>query len=130
MKKIIMLMAAAIIAVAFAACGSKTSTPEDAVGAYIKCFQKGNFAGLKDVVKYDNEEEINQVIQLCEEKAKSEEFKKSMQISSYEIEEVNMAEDGQSAKVKYILKYDNGKEDHQKSKVYLIDGKWKVDMGL
>ena len=130
MKKLMSLMAMAIVALAFAACGSKTETPESAVEAYVKCFQKGDFAGLKDVVKYDDEAQMDQLIQLYNEKAKSEDYKKNHTIESYEIGEVDMAEDGQSARVHYVLRYSNGKESKERTKVKLIDGQWKVDMGL
>ena len=127
MKKLFGLMAIAIVAFAFSACGSKNDTPEAAVDGYLKCMQKMDFDGLKDVVYFESEQEQEQMIQAFKEKAKDEEFRKYMQIDSYEIGEVDMAEDGQSAKVKYEV-VQNGKKDSGKQKVILKDGKWYVKL--
>ena len=125
MKKLLGLMAIAIVAFAFSACGSKNDTPEAAVSGYLKCIQKMDFDGFKDVVYFENEEEQQQVIQAFKEKAENEEFRSYMQFDSFEIGEVDMAEDGQSAKVHYtIIKGD--KRNESKEKVILKDGKWLV----
>lgn len=120
-------MAIAIVAFAFASCGSKNDTPEAAVDGYLKCMQKMDFDGLKDVVYFESEAEQEQMIQAFKEKAKDEEFRKYMQIDSYTVGEVDMAEDGQSAKVKYEV-VQNGKQDDGKQKVILKDGKWYVKL--
>ena len=44
MKKTFRLMALAIVAMVFAACGSKTSSPEAATEAFLKTYQKGDYA--------------------------------------------------------------------------------------
>lgn len=127
MKKLFGLMAIAIVAFAFSACGSKNDSPEAVVDGYLKCMQKMNYDGFKDVVYFETEEEQEQVIQAFKEKAANEEFRQYMKIDSYEIGEVEMAEDGQSARVNYVIKKGEEKQDG-KQKVILVDGKWYVKM--
>lgn len=129
MKKLFGLMAIAIVAFAFTACGSsKNESPEAVAKAYLQCFQKGNFDGLKGVVYFENEAELDKTIQVLQEKAKSDDFKKYMKIEKFEIGEVVMAENGESAKVNYVATNAAGKESKEKVKTILKDGKWYVKM--
>jgi indolepyruvate ferredoxin oxidoreductase beta subunit len=50
-------------------------------------------------------------------------------IVSWEIEAPEMAENAESAVVRYTVKYGNGSEDSDKQKVVKIDGKWMLDSG-
>ena len=127
MKKLLSVIAVAIVAFVFSACGSKNATPEAAVEGYFKCMQKMDFDGLKDVVYFETEAEQEKMIQMYKEKAADDEFRKYMKIESYEIGEVQMAEDGQSAKVKYEV-VQNGRKNDGRQKVVLKDGKWYVKL--
>ena len=121
-------MAIAIVALTFAACGgSKNSSPEKVANAYMKCYKNLDFDGFRGVVYFEDEEELDKTIAICKEKAKDETFKKMMQIESYEQTEVEMAEDGQSAKV-YFKTQKEGKESSEKVRCILVDGKWYVKM--
>ena len=46
-----------------------------------------------------------------------------------EITNVSVAEDGNSANVKYILKYGDGTSKDQDSKLLKVDDKWKMESG-
>ena len=130
MKKMFRLMAMAIVVLAFAACGSN-NTPEGAVEKMLKSYQKGDYAAVIDQMHFSKElskDDKAQLVQMFEEKDAPEVEKKGG-IASYEITEAEVAEDGQSARVKYTLHYGNGSEKNDKQKVLLVDGKWVLDSG-
>ena len=124
------LMAMAIVVLAFAACGSN-NTPEGAVEKMLKSYQKGDYAAVIDQMHFSKElskDDKAQLVQMFEEKDAPEVEKKGG-IASYDIAEAEVAEDGQSARVKYTLHYGNGSEKNDKQKVLLVDGKWVLDSG-
>lgn len=127
MKKLFGLMAIAIVAFAFSACGSKNDSPESVVKAYLGIMQKMDFDALKDVVYFESEEDQTKLIQMWKEKAQDEEMREYMKIDSFEVGEVEMAEDGQSAKVHYVINKGEEKENG-KQKVILKDGKWYISL--
>ena len=126
MKKLFGLLALAIVAIAFAACGGNSNTPEGVAEKYMKCYQKGDWKGMVEQMNV-SEEEKGQILQVFEAKGDAA-LKESGGIKSYKIEESEVAEDGQSAKVKFSVVYGNGKEDTEKVRLVLVDGKWKVKM--
>lgn len=130
MKKLFRLMAMAIVVMAMTACG-KSATPESAAKTFLKDYQNGDYAAMVDQMKFSkqvSDEDKAQFAALLEEKVASEVAKKGG-ISSYDIDEVEMAEDGQSAKVKYTLHFGNGTESKDDMKLVLDDGKWMIDAG-
>jgi len=125
-------MAVAIMSLALAACGSKSATPEGVADAFLKDYQKGKYAALVEQMHFSEtitQEQKNEFVKLIEEKVKPEVEKKGG-IASYEIGEVIVAEDGQSAKVKYNIIYGDGsKDENEKMNLVLVDGKWMIDGG-
>ena len=65
---------------------------------------------------------------MIDDKVKKQNEKKGG-IESWEIEPVEMAEDVESAVVKYTVKYGDGSENKDKQKVVKIDGKWMLESG-
>ncbi len=130
MKKIFRLMAIAIVAFAFAACGGN-ATPEKAAEKFLKTYQKGDYVGMVDQMHFSQEptkEQKEQFAGMIEQKVASEIAKKDG-IASFEVKEAEIAEDGQKAKVEYILHFGNGTESDDTLKLVLVDGKWMVDGG-
>ena len=130
MKKLFHLMAMAIVVMAMTACG-KSATPEGAAKTFLKNYQNGDYAAMVDQMKFSkqvSDEDKAQFAALLEEKIASEVAKKEG-IASYDIDEVEMAEDGQSAKVKYTLHFGNGTESKDDMKLVLDDDKWMIDAG-
>ena len=130
MKKIIRLMGIALIAFAFAACG-KSASPEGAVDAFLKSYQKGDYKALLEQTHFKKQltdEQKEQFAQVIEEKV-GPELEKKGGLKSYEIDNVEIDEDGQSAKVFYTMHFGNGTDKKDDEKVLLIDGKWLVDSG-
>ena len=130
MKKVIRLMSVALMAIALMAC-AKAKTPEAAADKFLKEYQAGNYASLIDQMHFSTEltkDQKDGFAQMIQEKAGAE-IQKNDGIKSYEIGEVELAEDGQSAKVNYVLRYGNDKEKADKLNMVLVDGKWMVDGG-
>ena len=131
MRKMIRLMAVAIAAVAMAACGSKTSSPEEAAEAFLKSYQKGDYASMVDQMYFKQQltdEEKKEYVAIFEAKITSELDEKGG-IASYEIGETEKAEDGQTAKVSYTITYGDGSNQPQKMDLILVDGEWRPSSG-
>ena len=130
MKKMIRLMAVAIVAMAMVACGS-SNTPENATKAMLKSFQNGDYKALIEQVHFSKEvsqEDKDQLAALVQAKV-APEIKKKDGIKNFEVGEAELAEDGQSAKVSYKIIYGNGSEEAKTQKLVLVDGKWLLDEG-
>ena len=57
------------------------------------------------------------------------EMEKKGGITGVDITDVAVAEDGNTATVKYVLKYGDGSTKDQDSKLLKVDGKWKMESG-
>lgn len=130
MKKIIRLMGIALIAMAFAACG-KSASPEGAVDAFLKSYQKGDYKALIEQTHFRTDltqEQKEQFAKVLEEKI-GPELEKKGGIASYDIEDASISEDGHSATVAYTIHYGNGSEKKDSEKLLLVNGKWMIDSG-
>jgi hypothetical protein len=130
MKKMFRLMVMAIVVLAFAACGN-SNKPEGAVEKMLKSYQKGDYAAVVDQVHFSkemSEEDKAQLVQLLAAKDAPQVQKKGG-IASYEIGETVIAEDGQSAVVKYTIHYGDGSQKEDDQRVILVDDKWVLDSG-
>lgn len=131
MRKMIRLMAVAIAAVAMVACCSKTSSPEAAAEAFLKSYQKGDYAAMVDQMYFKQQltdEEKKEYVAIFEAKISSE-LEEKGGIASYEIGETEMAEDGQTAKVAYTITYGDGSNQPQKMDLISVDGEWRPSSG-
>ena len=130
MKKMFRLMVATIVVVLMTACG-KSATPEGAAKAFLKDYQKGDYAAMVDQMHFSKElsaEDKAQFTEMLQGKIAPEVEKKGG-IDSFDLGEVEVAEDGQSAKVKYTLHFGNGTESNDDMKLVNVDGKWMLDAG-
>ena len=117
------------MALVFAACAS--STPEAATKKYLQCMQKGEYAAMLDQMYFKNgitDEQKAELLGMVEEKAKAEVEKKGG-IASFEIGEIEMAEDGKTANVSYTLKYGDGSTKEDNEDLIQVDGKWMINSG-
>lgn len=131
MKKVFYLLSIALMAMAFVACSSSKNTPEGVVDAYLKAMQQNDTRKALEMFHFSKEltpEEFDEYVQMVDDKVKKENEKKGG-IESWEIEAPEMAEDAESAVVRYTVKYGDGSEDKDKQKVVKIDGKWMLDSG-
>lgn len=131
MKKVFYLLSIALIAMAFVACSSSKNTPEGVVDAYLKAMQKNDSRKALEMFHFSKEltpEQFDEYVQMVDDKVKKQNEKKGG-IESWEIEAPELAEDAESAVVRYTVKYGDGSEDKDKQKVVKIDGKWMLDSG-
>ncbi len=131
MKKVFYLLSIALMAMAFVACSSSKNTPEGVVDAYLKAMQKNDSRKALEMYHFSKpltDEQFEEYVQMVDDKVKKENDKKGG-IVSWEIEAPEMAENAESAVVRYTVKYGNGSEDSDKQKVVKIDGKWMLDSG-
>jgi hypothetical protein len=130
MKKFFYLMAIAIVGLAFVACG-KNASPENATEACLKSYVQGDYKGMIDQYYFKNEvneETKEQYAELIKTKV-APELEKKGGLKSYTVGETTLAEDGQSAVVKYTLHYGDGSCNEDQMDVVLVDGKWMPSAG-
>lgn len=130
MKKVFYLLSAALIALTFAACSS-SNTPEGAVNAYLKALQANDSRKALEMFYFSkpvSPEAMDEYVQMVDEKVNKQNEKKQG-IASWDIGEVQMAEDKASAIVSYTVRYGDGTEQSDSQKTVKIDGKWLLDSG-
>ena len=129
MKKLILLVAVALLSVCFAACTS-SNTPEGVTKSYLSALQKGNYEKALRLYfnkgEEFNEQQEQETLQMFEDKMKSSVEDKGG-ISSYDIQAAEISEDGNSAIVPYTIHYGNGTSVDSKNKTIKVDGKWYLD---
>ena len=112
-----------VVSVLIIGCGgNKTSTPKDAVNEYYSLMKSGKMEKAMALTTMTDEE-------IKKEIAKYEGFK--LEIKNYEIVSEQIAEDGQSAKVKVKFCFtssmtDKVEEQTSTVKLNLIEGVWKI----
>lgn len=129
MKKILSVLSLALVALAFVSC-SKNS-PEGVVEEYYSRIQKGQYEEAIDLLYFKNDlsdKDKERIATMIREKGGKENDKKGG-ISSVVIDNVDLAEDGNSAVVNYTIKYGDGSAKSEKNKVVNVDGKWLLDSG-
>ena len=129
MKKVINLLSIALIAFAFVACSS--NSPKGVVKKYLTAMQNNDAEAMIQTFHFNKEmsdEEMDQFTQMIADKL-SKQNEKKQGIASFEIGEVEMAEDGQSATVPYVVHYGDGSQQKDTQKVILVDGQWLLDSG-
>ncbi len=122
MKKIAFIFAALFaMSIAFTSCGKPT--PSSITEDCIEMIEKGDWQGY--VNTFDMPQDEKKQLQEMFEKKGKETIEDMDGIASYEIVEETISEDGNSAVVKAIIKYGNGKEEESKFYYNLVNGEWK-----
>lgn len=135
MKKTILgIFAIVVMVLATWSCGGgASSTPSGVAEEAIKCLQEKDYEGyskliyLKEKEGQTIEDQQKAIVALIADKM-NKTLDKKEGIKSYEIISEEIAEDGNSAKVKTKITYGNGDTDDQKMKfIKTDDGKWMID---
>ena len=129
MKKIFSILSLALVALAFVSC-SKNS-PEGVVQEYVTCMQKGQYEEAIDLFQFKKEptdEQKQQYASVLRDKV-GKEIDKKGGLKGCEVTNVQMSEDGNSAKVDYTMKYGDGSAESKKADVVKVDDVWKLDTG-
>ena len=129
MKKVLSILSLALVALAFVSC-SKNS-PEGVIEQYVADIQAGQYEDAIDLFYFKKnltDADKQQYVSMMKDKW-GKEIEKKGGITGVEITNVSVAEDGNSANVKYILKYGDGTSKDQDSKLLKVDDKWKMESG-
>lgn len=129
MKKILSVLSLALVALAFVSCNS--NSPEAVVQEYVADLQAGKYEEAIDLFYFKKEltdSDKQQYVSMMKEKW-GKEMEKKGGITGVDITDVAVAEDGNTATVKYVLKYGDGSTKDQDSKLLKVDGKWKMESG-
>lgn len=129
MKKILSILSLALVALAFVSCNK--NTPEGVIEEYVSCMQKGQYEEALDLFYFKkalSDSDKQQYAALLRDKV-GKEIDKKGGITGVEITKVDVAEDGNSANAKYVLKYGDGSTKDETAKLLKVDGDWKMDSG-
>lgn len=129
MKKILSIMTLVLVALTFVSCNS--NSPEAVVQEYVADLQTGKYEEAIDLFYFKKnltDADKQQYVSMMKDKW-GKEIEKKGGITGVEITNVSVAEDGNSANVKYILKYGDGTSKDQDSKLLKVDDKWKMESG-
>lgn len=133
MKKLFLTLACAVALLATTACGGGASTPADAAAECIELIKDKDYEGFVETIKMNEgvtPEEAKQAkemyISMLKEKGAAQ-FEQKKGIASYTLVSEEIAEDGQTAKVKYEITYGDGSTDSQTFNMAKVDGKWMQD---
>lgn len=132
MKKIFVAMVCMVAFLATTSCGGgAASTPAGAAAEGIELIKAKDYEGFVETIKMSDKatpEEVEQTkqlyVSLFRDKA-GKQMEKKGGIQSYTLVSEEIAEDGQTAVVKYEITYGNGSTDKQKFDMILDGGEWK-----
>ena len=134
MKKLVLFRVIVVAMLAFVSCSSGGSTPADALKNYATALQDGKYEKFVDGINFSNatpdqqKEAREGFVALVKEKG-AKEFEKKGGFKGFEILSEEIAEDGNSAVVKFKQIYGNGEEEESEQKMVKVDGKWLMDIG-
>lgn len=129
MKKILSILFAVVCMYMMAACTAEA--PTSVTETYLNDLMNGKYQELVDNLHFKNEmstEDKQNLVLMLESKAEKT-VEKNGAIQGYEIVSEEISEDGESAVVKYNLKYAEKTEANQKVNLVKVDGKWMVSSG-
>ena len=129
MKKILSVLSLALVALAFVSCNC--NSPEAVVQEYVADLQAGKYEEAIDLFYFKRnltDADKQQYVSMMKDKW-AKEIEKKGGIVGVEITDVSVTEDGNTANVKYTLKYGDGTSKNQDSKLVKVDDKWKIDSG-
>lgn len=127
MKKILFVLSLALIVLAFVSCSSDNS-PEGVVKEFISYLQDEKYEKAIDLFYSEKgltEKDRQGYTEIF--KKWSTQFKEMGGLEGIDITNVDMSEDGESAKVEFLYKYGDGSSKKGSSKVVKVDGKWMID---
>ena len=134
MKKMMFALIAVVAMVTMWSCGGVHSSPTSVVEAAFKCNQDKDYEGYVDLIyikeRYDKtvEKQKQDILALLTEKGDKTIDKKNG-VQSWEILSEEMAENGNTAKVKAKIIYGDGSSEDQTFKTFKTeDGKWMLDL--
>lgn len=133
MKKLFFVLVC-VFALMATSCGGNSATPAGAAADCIELIKAKDYEGFVETINMSENatpEEIEQAKQmyvaLFKDKGEKQMEKKGG-IESYTLVSEEIAEDGNTAKVKYDITYGDGSVETQKFDMVLVDGVWKQEV--
>lgn len=133
MKKLFFVLVC-VFALMATSCGGNSATPAGAAADCIELIKAKDYEGFVETINMSENatpEEIEQAkqmyVSLFRDKGEKQ-IEKKGGIESYTLVSEEIAEDGQTAKVKYDITYGNGSVETQKFDMVLVDGVWKQEV--
>jgi PBP1b-binding outer membrane lipoprotein LpoB len=123
MKRIITLLAVALVLGGLSACKPSSNGPEAAAKNAIEALQKGDYDTYAASFNLSDEDQ-KMLAGMVEEKVK-EDIDKKGGIKDYKITDTQI--DGDKAKVQVLLRYENGSEDDTSMSFVKVDDEWKQE---
>lgn len=130
MKKLLFGIFTCLCALIMVSCAG-SSTPTSKAEAYLNDMKAGDYAAVIEHLHFKKamtDEDKQQLATMLEEKGQKS-IEKDGAIASYEIISETISEDGTTATIESVVKYEGGKEKNETIKLVNIDGKWLVDSG-
>ena len=126
MKKLFVAFSLALMMMSvMTSCGSSsTSTPSEVALAATKCMQDKDFSGYVDLTDADEDSKSMTVAMISEKAAQQIDAKDG--ITSFEVQNEEIADDGKTAVVNMNITYGNGDTEVKPIKCVNKDGKWLV----
>ncbi|MBR5898613.1 MAG: DUF4878 domain-containing protein [Muribaculaceae bacterium] len=129
MKKLFFALVCMFAAMVVTSCGG-SATPADAAADCIELMKAQDFEGIVesmyfgDITAEEQAQAKEMYVAMFNEKG-AKQLEKLGGISSYALVSEEIAEDGQTAVVKYDITYGDGSVKNQKFNMVLVDGEWK-----
>ena len=119
MKKVIVFLSVAVLAIfSFTSCSK--NTPKGVVERYLTYQQEGRIDEALALTTLTDEEK-KEMLELYEMTVTDD-----IIVSSFEIGEAEVSEDGKSATVHYTVTYESGEKSSDTVQVKKIDGTWLI----
>ena len=129
MKKLFFALVCVFATMVVTSCGD-SATPADAAADCIELMKAQDFEGIVesmyfgDMTAEEQAQTKEMYVAMFNEKG-AKQLEKLGGISSYALVSEEIAEDGQTAVVKYDITYGDGTVKNQKFNLVLVDGEWK-----
>ena len=129
MKKILLGMIVCLSAMLFTSCGGP-STPEEVAKAYHEAMAQGNIDKAVDLMYFKSlkDDQKKAFVEMMKGQIKEEDIEKSKN-AVITTEAAEIAEDGETAKVKVTVTLEGEDPDTDTVKLIKVDGKWYVNSG-
>lgn len=134
MRKLVYFSVMAVAMLFVVSCSSSGDTPSGALKNYVSAMQGGDYDKFVEGIDVssiapEKQAETREGFSAMLKEKGEKELEKKGGLKDFEILSEEMAEDGNSAVVKFKQIYGNGEEEESEQKMVKVDGKWLMDIG-
>jgi len=124
-----LVLCLAIMALAVTSCVD--NSPAGVAKEYLESIKAGDYKKTVELMHFNKELSDNdkeQLVSFFNDKA-GKSINAKQGITSYSIDNTEVADDGQSASITYTINYGDGSSDTNDGKVVKVGDEWKIDSG-